>query len=195
MTRRFRNKILYLILSLLFSGGVVFVFKKNINFIIQEFQDIQNEKSEISRTYYDLKNLEFFYDKTLPRHETYVKKGVFLDPRPEAFKHQLRHALENYNTQAFVSFHDPFYDHIQDGFDIKYLPATITFKVYNQDTVFQMIHAINHQMSYFISPVQLIVQQVKDRYFVTYKVLWIKGSLYGELSNLSVSKSPWHFVE
>lgn len=195
MKRRLQLNLLKLFATIVLFGSLILITKKNYLPIDTEVSYLKNRKSQLLQSIEKQHEKQKFYENTLPGFQEIKKRGFFLDPTRDAFKHQLRHVLDDYNTYATVQFYDIFYDKIFPEFDISFSPVNINFSVYDEDSVYQLIHDINQHMSYLISPIQLTIEKVKDTYIVDYKVFWIKGLTYGALSNLSAVESPWHAPE
>ncbi len=195
MKRRLQLNLLKLFATLVFFGSVLLITKKNYLPINTEVTVLKEKKDEIVEDIRKNKEIQKFQEITLPNFQKIKKLGIFIEPTRTAFKHQLRHILDDYNISASVRFYDIFYDKIFPGFDISFSPININFSVYEEASVYKLIHDINHQISYLVSPIQLNIQKVKDKYIVDYKIFWIKGLPYGELGNLSSVESPWHFSE
>jgi|GEM_PF-4200610 len=195
MKRRLQLNLLKLFATFVFFGSIVLITKKNYLPISTVATELKEKKDGIVEDIKKNREIQKFQEVTLPSFREIKKLGLFMEPTRAAFKHQLRHILDDYNISASVRFYDIFYDKIFPGFDITFFPININFSVYDEDSVYKLIHDINHQISYLISPIQLNIEKIKDKYIVDYKVFWIKGLPYGELSNLSSVESPWHFSE
>ncbi len=195
MKRRLQINLIKLFAAITLAGALILITQKNYLPINKESFHLRNKKNQLLQILNAEKDQAYFYKTVLPKYQNYKNMGIFLEPTHDSFKHQLRHILDDYNITATVRFHDTFYDKIFPDFDISYFPVSIQFVVYDTETIHKLINDINHRMSYLISPIQLNFTKNKDKYYVDYKVLWIKGFPSGELSNLSAVESPWHFSE